>query len=186
MAKVAAMDSHELQPNESGLKLLYREHRQPLLRFLIARCGDAADAEDMLQDLWLRLDGLQAAPIANGRSYLFRMAQNLMLDRIRERRRRELRDREWTMSTFESDAGAAEVIDQRGNAETHLLKTQEIARLARAIGDLPPGAARAFRLHKLEGLSHSDVAAQLGISRSGVEKHIAVAMAHLRRTLGED
>ena len=45
------------------------------------------------------------------------------------------------------------------------------------------GAGRAFRLHKLDGLSHAEVAAQLWISRSGVEKHIAVAMAHLRRAL---
>ncbi|MDB5702938.1 MAG: polymerase subunit sigma-70 [Sphingomonas bacterium] len=180
------MGLNALQPNESGLKLLYQEHRQSLFRFLVARCGDAADAEDILQNLWLRLDALQAAPIANGRSYLFRMAQNLVLDRLRERHRRELRDREWTMATFESDAGATDVIDQQGSAEANLIKGEDLARLARAIAELPPGAARAFRLHKLDGLSHGDVAAQLGISRSGVEKHIAVAMAHLRRSMGDD
>ena len=180
------MGLSDIQPNESGLKLLYREHRQSLLRFLVARCGDAADAEDILQELWIRLDGLQAAPIANGRSYLFRMAQNLVLDRVRERRRREIRDREWTMSTFEVEKGAAEAIDHYGNAETNLIRSEDVARLASAIGELPPGAARAFRLHKLQGLSHSEVAAQLGISRSGVEKHIAVAMAHLRRAMGDD
>ena len=38
-------------------------------------------------------------------------------------------------------------------------------------------------MHKFDGLSHAEIAARLGISRSGVEKHIAVAMVHLRRAL---
>lgn len=64
-----------------------------------------------------------------------------------------------------------------------MLAREETAALASAIAALPQAAGRAFRLHKLDGLSHADVAEQLGISRSGVEKHIAVAMAHLRRAM---
>jgi RNA polymerase sigma-70 factor (ECF subfamily) len=60
-----------------------------------------------------------------------------------------------------------------------------VARIASAIAALPEGAAQAFRLHKIDGLSHAEVAARLGISRSGVEKHIAVAMKHLRRLLAD-
>jgi RNA polymerase sigma-70 factor (ECF subfamily) len=66
-----------------------------------------------------------------------------------------------------------------------MLAREETAALASAIAALPEGAGRAFRLHKIDGLSHAEVAAKLGISRSGVEKHIAVAMAHLRRMLGD-
>ena len=55
--------------------------------------------------------------------------------------------------------------------------------LAEAIGQLPPGAARVFKRHKLDGLSHGEVAAELGISRSAVEKHIAVALRHLRELM---
>jgi len=43
--------------------------------------------------------------------------------------------------------------------------------------------ARVLKMHKLDGLSHGEVAAQLGISKSAVEKHMAVAMAYLRRLL---
>nr|WP_299597989.1 sigma factor-like helix-turn-helix DNA-binding protein [Sphingomonas bacterium] len=48
---------------------------------------------------------------------------------------------------------------------------------------MPEGARRVFELHKIQGLSHSDVARQLGISKSGVEKHMAVAMKYLRRAM---
>jgi DNA-directed RNA polymerase specialized sigma24 family protein len=43
-----------------------------------------------------------------------------------------------------------------------------------------------LRLHKFDGLSHGEVAARLGISKSAVEKHMAVAMAHLRRLLAAE
>jgi RNA polymerase sigma-70 factor (ECF subfamily) len=59
---------------------------------------------------------------------------------------------------------------------------QELALLRLAIERLPPGARRAVTLHRIDGLPHADVAAVMGISRSGVEKHIAVAMKQLRRT----
>ena len=56
--------------------------------------------------------------------------------------------------------------------------------LTSAVANLPDGARRVFRLHKIDGMSHAEVAATLGISKSGVEKHIAVAMRHLRAALG--
>jgi RNA polymerase sigma-70 factor (ECF subfamily) len=64
-----------------------------------------------------------------------------------------------------------------------MLEREEAARLASAMTTLPEGARRAFELHKLEGLNHADVAVRLGISKSGVEKHMAVAMKYLRRAM---
>jgi RNA polymerase sigma-70 factor (ECF subfamily) len=155
--------------------------RGELLRFLTARIGDPAEAEDLLQELWIRVQATDAGPIANVRSYLFRAAQNLVLDGVRGRQRRVLRETAWAGHL--GGLGATDPADLRPNAEAAMLAREDAAALASAIGALPEGAGRAFRMHKLEGLSHAEVAAQLGISRSGVEKHIAVAMAHLRRAL---
>jgi RNA polymerase sigma factor (sigma-70 family) len=105
-----------------------------------------------------------------------------VLDRVRERQRRSTRDGQWTEEQYGS-AGGGEVADRRAGADVLLGEQGEAARLADAIASLPPAAGRAFRLHKIDGLSHAEVAAQLGISRSGVEKHIAVAMAHLVRRM---
>ena len=55
--------------------------------------------------------------------------------------------------------------------------------IEQAIARLPPGAQRALRLHRIEGHPQGEVAAMMGISRSGVEKHLAVAMRHLRDAL---
>lgn len=163
-----------------GLEALYGAYRADLLRFLAARTGDAGEAEDILQEIWIRLQQSSMAPVANGRAYLYRMAQNLVVDRIREKQRRMRREGLWLEQR--GDHGL-EPADRSPNAEDTLLDREETALLLSAIAALPDGARRAFELHKLQGLSHAEVAGQLGISQSGVEKHIAVAMKYLRRTL---
>ncbi len=170
----------------TGLRQLYDEHRSDLRRFLIARMGSIADADDVLQDVWLRLNAASFGPIANGRAYLFRMAQNLVLDRLKKQRRRSARDGRWLTSEHGNPTNALEPVDPAPDAERLLIERESAERLATAIAALPAGAARAFRLHKLDGLSHGEVATRLGISRSGVEKHMAVAISHLRRAMGDD
>jgi len=168
----------------SGLVLLFGELRAELVRFLAARTGSRADAEDLAQELWLRIQDAQPGPIGNGRAYLYRAAQNLVLDQVRERRRREAREAHWRAADASSADG--QVIDPGPDAIDAMIERERDAAIARAIECLPEGAGRVFTLHKLEGVSHSDIAARLGISRSGVEKHIAVAMAHLRRAMGTE
>lgn len=173
-----AEDETDGQP----LEALYGVLRAELLRFLTARTGNVGEAEDLVQELWLKLRQPSGGPVQNGRAYIYRMAQNLVVDRLREKQRRMRRDRLW------SDEGgdrhhSIEPVDPSRNAEEAMLDREETALLASALGTLPEGARRAFELHKIEGLSHAEVAARLGISKSGVEKHMAVAMKYLRRAM---
>ena len=165
------------------LSTLYDHHRAELLRFLTARTGDATEAEDILQDVWIRASGQPPASIEHWRAFLFRTTHNLIIDRVRSRRRREARERHWIESVHGPLFGGEEVADPTEAADRVIEANEEVRRLAAAIETLPDGARRAFELHKLDGLSHAEVAARLGISRSGVEKHMAVAMKHLRRAL---
>lgn len=171
-----------------GLEALFDVHRHDLRRFLCARCGNAEDAEDLLQELWLKASASarvgRTGPIANGRAYLFRMANNLALDSRRARMRAMVRDHEWS----ENANGAFALVpeERRDNAEPideQLAREQEFAVLHDAIASLPPGARRALQLHRLDGLPQADVAGVMGITRSGVEKHLATAMKHLRNKL---
>mgnify|MGYP003336380119 FL=1 len=109
--------------------------------------------------------------------------QNLAADRIRMRHRQMQRDRAWTDERTGYAAPGIEAADDNANAEEEIHAREEAAQLASAIANLPEGARRAFMMHKIDGLSHADVAAALGISKSGVEKHMAVAMKYLRRAL---
>jgi RNA polymerase sigma factor (sigma-70 family) len=174
-----------VHPAAGGLARLYEQHRPEILRYLRARTGDPAEAEDVVQELWIKVQSGDSGPVANGRAYLFRMAHNLVLDRLREQRRRRLRDSSWSVERSAGVTSDGDLVDPGQGAESELVAGEDLARLANAIEQLPAGARRAFCLHKLDGLSHSEVAARLGISRSGVEKHVALAMQQLRRALGD-
>jgi RNA polymerase sigma-70 factor (ECF subfamily) len=169
----------------AGLSGLLEGHRAELLRFLTARCGDAGEAEDLLQELWVKASHTAAGPVANGRAYLFRMANNLVLDRSRERQRTMRRDRNW----LDRDEIAPPVVEARADpspgVEESLIETEEAQLLHQAIMSLPEGARRALVLYRFEGLGQAEIAAVMGISRSGVEKHLALAMRRLRRELAD-
>ncbi len=162
------------------LEALYFLHSKDLLRFLTARIGDPREAEDVLQELWIRLHRVTNTPIDNARAYLFRMAQNLVVDRIREKQRRMRRENLWLDGQGQKTM-AGESVDPTLSAEDAMIAREETIRLAGAVATMPAGARRVFELHKQDGLSHAEVAIQLGISKSGVEKHMAVAMKYIRR-----
>lgn len=169
-----------------GLVAVYAAARGELLRFLVARCGSAAEAEDLLQDLWLKLGGwvdggVSEGPIANPRAYLFRMANNLVLDQRRAQHRAMARDRDWIGGA----AAAEDRPDPAPLADEEIARRQEAQVLGRAISDLPPQARKALQLYRFDGLSQAEIAATMGISRSGVEKHLALAMRHLRASLAD-
>ena len=159
----------ESEPSEAGLAALIGTHRAELRAFLVARCGDASEAEDVLQELWLKVTEHPVGPIANGRAYLFRSASNLVLDRLRARQRALRRDRAWIDDGQQTNA-ADDRPDPAPPADEILLRQEEASVVRRAIAELPPGARRALELHRLEGHGQAEVARIMGISLSGVEK----------------
>ena len=69
----------------SGLEEAFFDNRDRLVRFLLARgAGDAA--EDLAQEIWLKISVGQTAPVASPLPYLYRVADSLMIDRFRSLR----------------------------------------------------------------------------------------------------
>jgi len=156
----------------------YFEKRGVLLRYIAAACRDPALAEDIIQDLYIKLSALEAEPIVDNPSgYLFRMANNIYLNRLRALKSERTRDHAWQASSFESIAGDA--VQDEPSPEARITGRQQLVRLKAAIEALPERTQAIFRLHKLEGLSQTQVAARLGISISSVEKHLASALKTL-------
>jgi RNA polymerase sigma factor (sigma-70 family) len=175
----------EVQADQAGLAALVSAHRRELRAFLVARCGDPAEAEDLLQELWLKVAGLPSGPIANGRAYLFRAANNLVLDQVRGRHRAMQRDRAWLDDGSGGTTSPEDRPDPAPRADETLMREEEATLVRRAIAALPSAARRALELHRIEGRGQAEVAQIMGISRSGVEKNLATAMRHLRRTLAD-
>ena len=160
----------------------YLARRANLVRFLAARAGSIAIAEDLAQELYLKIATRERAdPVENPPALLFRMAVNLMLDRARGETRAAARDQAWRQVAHTEIAGVD--IAHEPPADEAAASAQRLRRLISAVSDLPPQMGRAFRLHKLEGLSHAQTASVMGLSVKAVEKHVSAALKALTARL---
>lgn len=162
---------------------IYLERRPNLVRFFAARTGSPAAAEDLAQELYLKLAGRGAdAEADNPTALIYRIALNLMLDRARGESRTAARDAAWRQVAHAA-VGGEDVADVPA-ADEAVASRQRLRMLVDALAGLPPQMQRAFRLHKLEGLSHAQTAQAMGISVKSVEKHVSAALKALTARLG--
>nr|WP_226898263.1 sigma-70 family RNA polymerase sigma factor [Mangrovicoccus algicola] len=145
-----------------------------LLRHLARRTGAVPDAEDLLHDLWIRLDRLPEKPVERPRAYLFRAAENMVLDLFRARSRG--RTEALTEDIAAPDAGEDARLDSR----------RRLGILAETVGALPPRQREALLLYRVHGLPMDEVGRRMGISRSGVEKLLRKALISCRRQVFPD
>lgn len=183
LARLAAREDFArlTAPAAHPLIAAYLEQREDLARFCRARLGGASgDVDDVLQDIYLKVSTLDLDPSPdNPRAFLFRLTSNLLMDRWRSGQRSANRDAQWRQLNHET--GAAEDLDASPSAEAVVAGREKLARLLAALDTLPAKTQTVFRLHKFDGVSYADVAVQLGISRSSVEKHMMDALRVLSR-----
>lgn len=156
---------------------LYLAQRAAFVRFATARTGSPEEAEDIVQEMYFRLERGEAAEVRAGLPYLYRMVLNLVVDRARSRRRSVQRDGAFLQSS--ATIVESEAIAEAPHPDDVIDSRRRLSRLVEAVRELPPQCGKVFRMHKLEGRSHAEVAAELGISRSAVEKHMIAALKHL-------
>ncbi len=154
-----------------GIEGVLLANRERIVRFLEVRgAGDAA--EDLFQDLWMRLTERGVGPIAEPLAYVMRAANNLMLDRYRSARQSALRDAAW------SDAAIAE----GPSAETALISREQLALVEQAIAATGERSARIFRRFRVDGVQQREIAAEIGVSLSTVEADLRKVYAVIART----
>ncbi|CAN5707249.1 RNA polymerase sigma factor [soil metagenome] len=166
------MDDHD------PLLAVYLERRSELVRYFRVRLRSDEAAEDLVQDIYLKISGRPPEDIGNPAAYLYRLGTNLMLDRIKQSRRAGHRDAAWR--DVHTSVSGGEDISETPPADEALAARQRLDQIIETVNQMSPQVREAFRLHKLEGLSHAETAAAMKISRSSVEKHI---MASLKRIL---
>lgn len=180
MASFSHIDRYELRGEKlaarndmtmaGGLESIFLANRPALLRYVRARFRGDGEPEDIVQDVWLKLSTLETGPIAEPLAYLYRMTENLVLDRRRSAIRRTNRETEWTK--VQIDGTLDSPIDSHPNAERILLARDHLQRVNAALAALPERTAFAFRSVRIEGTPQKEIALAMGISLSAVEKHL--------------
>lgn len=165
----------ESSTGETGLTLLLGEMRSDLLRFMLVRQCDPAHVEDLLQDLYMKLTSIRTGPVSNPRAYLYQMANNLLHDHRRGRRRQQERDDHWTRNRIGPDLGK----DAAPSPEESAIARDELERVNAAIASMPDRTAQILKMYRLDGVSQKAIASSLDLSLSAVEKHLQRAYRKL-------
>lgn len=144
------------------------------LKAITRRAG--GDEVDLAQEACLKLvETARREPVVAPTHLLFRLARNVVIDRLRSRTR--------AARLFQAE----DTLDQHpcGSAdpERALLATERLRRALEVIDAMPPRRRQAFLLHRIDGLSYLEIARTMGVSIKAVEKHLAAAMVELVRQM---
>jgi RNA polymerase sigma factor (sigma-70 family) len=151
-------------------------HGASLKAYLRGSFPSVRDVDDVVQESFLRVWKARAAqPIASAKAFLFKVARHLALDTIRKHRNSPLE--------AGCDFAALRVIDPNPDAARALLTADLRNHLADALVALPARHRNVIVLHKLQGLGHREVAAQLGLTERTAQKYCQEGMAHCARFL---
>jgi RNA polymerase sigma-70 factor, ECF subfamily len=155
---------------------LYRAHSGRLYSVAYRMLGNANDAEDLLQEIFLsahrKLESFRGESALG--TWLYRLGVNLCLDYLRSRAGRSIQ----RTDRLEDEASLAE-IGSAGLAQRTVMKMD----IERALAQLPEGCRTAFVLHDIEGFEHREVAAIMGIAEGTSKSQVHKARLRLRSLL---
>lgn len=151
--------AREVLPNEPDVR-----------RWLAGRLRGlgSTDVDEVMQEAYARMWAADLDSILNARAYLFVTARHIVGELIRRSRIVSIE--------LMADLDSLNIVDEEVNAHRRLSGKEEIARLHAIVANLPPQCRRAFQLKKFEELSQREIAAQMGVAESTVEKHLARAL----------
>jgi len=169
--------------DELSFELLLRKYRTPVINFLYRMVRDSAIAEDLAQEVFLRVYRARQeyAPSAKFTTWMFRIATNLALNALRDNRYRQLEvSIDQPVETNESEQPALEVADSAPSAEQQLVARTRTELIRNAINVLPEKQRAAVLLHKYQELDYCEIAKILGCSESALKSLLFRAYETLR------
>jgi RNA polymerase sigma-70 factor (ECF subfamily) len=169
------------QGDAESFDVLLDRHRNPLLGFFVRMVHDQALAEDLAQEAFLRVYQARHRyrPEAKFTTWLYRIATNLALNALRDRK--GLR----TVPTADEDSSndtsqAAQLSDSRPTVEQEMMLSERERTIRQAVESLPENQRAAVILHKYQGVEYRQIANILGVTESAVKSLLFRAYENLR------
>ncbi len=157
---------------------LFIEHRRSLVDYAAAIVGSRAQAEDVVQEAWLRFDEVSRQRLLNQPlSYLYRIVRNLALDG----RRKQAREERYVVQGAELQA--EQVAEDRPSPETEAVGKAELRAVHAAMLELPERTRIALEMHRFGGATLKDIADYLDISVGLAHSLVIDGLEHCRARL---
>lgn len=155
--------------SEKVFNQIYQNWGKPIFNFLFFKCGDDAQAHDLVQEAFIKLwQNCKTVPEAKAKSFLYTVANNMFLNEVAHQK---------------VVLKHAQLQPNKINSQSpeYLLEEKEFQeKLQRAIANLTEAQRTAFLLNRIEGKKYVEIAEILGISVKAVEKRMSQALASLR------
>jgi RNA polymerase sigma factor (sigma-70 family) len=156
----------------------YARHESSLKRFIGRFFRNSPDIDDIAQEAFLRAYAVERnRPIEQPKSFLFRIAKHVALSQL-ARKARQITD-------YIEDSDYSSVIQVESSAEDEVSARQTLGLHCEAVAELAPQCRQVYLLRKVHGFSHKEIAEQLGIAVSTVEKHLMKAVEQCDRYVRE-
>ena len=168
--------------DQQAFRWLCRHFAPRVKGYARKRGADDSAAEELVQDVmltvWQRAETFDPG-IASAATWVYTIARNRRIDRIRQERRPELHADDPVLDGTGPSGDGAPPPDRQIQA------TQEATRLRAVMGDLPPEQAEVLRLAYYEDKVHSEISSEQGIPLGTVKTRLRLALVRLRRAFGE-
>jgi len=167
----------------TAFEVLYARWRGPLYRYFLRQCGHAGQADELFQDVFMRVMGAAAnyEPTAKFTTWLFRIARNRLIDHWRKLGREPV---DPLASGEDGDDGEFDPPAAESAAPDRQAEQRELgAALMAALNELPEVQREAFLLAEEGGLTLDEIASISGVGRETIKSRLRYATARLRRKL---
>ncbi|WP_443751394.1 RNA polymerase sigma factor [Asticcacaulis solisilvae] len=167
-----------VQDRNAIVEDLVREYRDALTRFFVRRTSDLTEAEDLTNELFFRLiRRLNREPVENPQAFLFHAAANLVNDRHRRLKSRQM------YAATNPDAKGDGIEDI--SPERVLEGKQALQSVMRLLDGVDKRTRDVFLLHRVHGMKYAELAQAYGISVSSVEKYIMKCLVQIAKHSGD-
>ncbi|MAT55130.1 MAG: RNA polymerase subunit sigma-70 [Saprospirales bacterium] len=162
---------------ESVYRELFQLHARRVRNFLYYKGAGAEEAEDLMQEAFLRLwRECERVPAEKAAAFLFTVAGNLFLD---------ARKHDQVVLKFQRHAArqTTGVSAPSENPHAQLEHSETLDRIEAALAALPEGQRTVFLMNRMDGMTYNEIAQALELSVKAIEKRMSLALKSLRQAL---
>jgi RNA polymerase sigma-70 factor (ECF subfamily) len=170
---------------ESFITMAVDRHGRPLLKFLVSRLPNAADAPDLVQEVYLRILRIGRPELIRcPEAYLFTIAAHMASEYTLRRSKRPIYIALDETTPLELPADIELVTT--ATPEHAAMNADRIRSLERVLAQLSPKARAVLVWHRRDGCTYEEIAERLGVSRNMVKKYLSQALAYCRKNIDKD